>query len=138
MSGPLEVSSAQQFQELALKHQRLVVFFWATWSEPCDALNDVVEDICEAQKPALQVVKVIRQAARIQVPLAAPLLQIPKPRMRISREIRRCDVLACNENVVCVAVLHQASSDAEQAALPVAAAVALQQLRDYDSSALPG
>lgn len=44
MPAPQEVQTIEEFQKAALQHRHAVVFFWAPWSEPCVALNDVFKD----------------------------------------------------------------------------------------------
>lgn len=43
-----DILSSEGFQECASKNKKLIVFFWASWSEPCAALNDVVTEVANA------------------------------------------------------------------------------------------
>jgi thiol-disulfide isomerase/thioredoxin len=57
MPAGVEVNSVDAFQTAALQHQQTVVFFWAHWSEPCEALNEVIEDVASSH-PTLQFLRV--------------------------------------------------------------------------------
>ena len=44
MSLP-EIGSIDAFQTTLLQNAQTVAFFWARWSEPCEALSEVIDDV---------------------------------------------------------------------------------------------
>jgi thioredoxin-like negative regulator of GroEL len=41
----VDVTSADQLQQVAAAHEHLLVYFWARWSEPCQLLEPVIREL---------------------------------------------------------------------------------------------
>lgn len=66
MSTILDANSVEEFQQIAAANEKVLVFFWAHWSQPCKALDELLPDVLELH-PGIKCVKVRTSCLWLQV-----------------------------------------------------------------------
>jgi len=54
----IDISSENQFEELAQSNLPVLVDFWAPWCKPCQAMMPIISNVAKQYAESLQVVKV--------------------------------------------------------------------------------
>jgi thioredoxin-like negative regulator of GroEL len=57
MGDIAEANTVEEFQQIAAAHEKVLVFFWAHWSQPCKALDEMLPDVL-SMYPGVKCVKV--------------------------------------------------------------------------------
>ncbi len=55
---PEEIKSVEQFETLLSQNKHVLVDFWAPWCGPCRMVSPLVEQLADAYKDKLKVVKI--------------------------------------------------------------------------------